>query len=80
MTLETVRDILGWCTVINFGILAIWAVAFLVGRDWIYGIWRRRCRLTDEQFDMLSFLSFAFYKLGIFLFNLVPYLAMTIVS
>ena len=80
MTFETIRDVLAWCTVINFGILAVWAVAFLVARGWIYGIWRRWCRLTDEQFDMLNFVTIAIFKVGILLLNLVPYLAMRIVG
>lgn len=33
--------------------------------------------MTAEQFDMVNFAGIIFYKVGIFLLNLVPFLALT---
>lgn len=36
MTMDFVRGFLGWCTLINFGILLYWFLAFTLARDRIY--------------------------------------------
>jgi hypothetical protein len=47
--------------------------------QWIYHLWGKWFRLTAEQFDAINFAGIALYKLGILLFNLVPYVALRIV-
>ncbi len=36
MNIETIRELLAWCAVINFGILTIWFLGFTLARDKIY--------------------------------------------
>jgi hypothetical protein len=80
MTTDTVRKVLAWSTVINYVILIIWFVAFYAAHDWIYAYHGRFFKLAPEQFDGLHYLGMSVYKIGILLFNLVPYLAMRIVE
>jgi hypothetical protein len=80
MTLETVRAVLAWCTVINIGILIWWLVFFILARDWMYRYHCKWFKISDEQFDSLHYAGMALFKIGIFLFNLCPYLAMRIVG
>ena len=78
MTLELVRSTLMWCTVINFGLLIVWFVGFLVARDWIrrlHGTW---FKLSEESFDVIHYAAMAIFKLLIIVFNLVPYVALLI--
>ena len=35
MTLEQLREFLGWCTVVNFGLLLVSTVAILAAGRWI---------------------------------------------
>jgi len=79
MTLELIRDALGWCTLINFGILALWGVFFIGGGGWIKGLHGRWFKLTNEEFDRIHYAGLAYFKVGIILLNLVPYLALRIV-
>jgi len=79
MMIETVKDLLLWCGVINYGILLFWAGIFIFAHDWIYGIHSRWFNLTPEQFDMLNYSMMGIYKLMIFIFNLVPFFALLIV-
>jgi hypothetical protein len=37
-------------------------------------------RLSDEQFDTLHYLGMSIYKIGILLFNLVPFVVLRIVG
>jgi uncharacterized protein DUF6868 len=78
MKIEFTRDFLLWSTVINYGILVVWFLAFVFAHDWmrrLHGTW---FRLTDEQFDSLHYGGMAIYKVGILLFNLSPFLALSV--
>lgn len=79
MNFQRVRSVLLWSTIINFGLLAVWGVAYLLGRDWMY--WAMGwSRLSAEQMDVLQVAGMMLYKMGVFLFNVVPYVAMRIVE
>jgi hypothetical protein len=79
MSIDTVRDALLWCTVINYSVLLVWFVFYMTPHEWLYGIWGRWFRLTPEQFDAVNFAAIALYKIGIVFFNLVPYIALRLV-
>src|SRR5215471_19288060 len=74
------RTILLWCTILNYGILLVWFLVFLLGHEWMYQWHGRWFQLSHEQFDALHYAGLAIYKVGILLFNLVPYVALRIVG
>ena len=80
MTFEIVRDIFGWCAVINIGLLLWWAFAILFIHDFIYRMHSRWFKLTVEEFDKIHYCGIVFFKLFMFVTSLVPYLAMRIVG
>ncbi|MFL6449491.1 MAG: DUF6868 family protein [Bryobacteraceae bacterium] len=79
MSIEVARHALLWCAVMNYILLAIWSILFVLSHEWLYRLSARRFRLTAEQFDAVNFAGIVFYKVGIFLLNLVPFLALTFV-
>lgn len=79
MTASFVREILGWCTLINIGLLLLWGIFFFFAHDWMYRLHTRWFRFSVEQFDAIHYAGMAFLKLIVIVFNLVPYLAMRIV-
>ena len=80
MTIVLIRSMLLWCTVINFGMLGLWGLLFLLPHEWMYQVAGRITQLSTEQLDTINVVGMLFYKLGIVLFNLVPYLALRIVG
>lgn len=80
MSSEQLRDALLYCTVINFGLLGLWGLFFLLPHTRLYRLAGRVFRLPAEQFDAINVAGIVFYELGILLFNLVPYLALRIVG
>jgi hypothetical protein len=80
MTLETIRAFLGWCALINYAVLVIWFLVFLFAHDWMRKLHTRWFRLPAAHFDAIHYAGMGLYKLGIFLFNLVPYVALVIVA
>jgi hypothetical protein len=80
MTLEILRDALGWCTILNWILLAWWLLFFKLGHDWIYRLHNRWFKLSVEKFDAIHYCGMALYKTAIIMFNLIPYLALRIVG
>ncbi len=79
MTLEIIRDMLGWCAVINYSFLLWWFLFFSLAHEWIYRLHRKWFNISVETFDAIHYAGMALFKIGIFLFNLVPYIALRIV-
>ncbi len=80
MTMEVVRDMLGWCTLINIGVLLYWWLMIAFAHDWIYRYHGRWFKIPVETFDAIHYGGMAAFKIAIFMFNLVPYLALRIVG
>ncbi len=78
MTVELIRDVLGWSALINYVVLLWWFLVFCFAHDWLFAFHGKWFRLTPERFDAIHYAAMAFYKLCIFVFNLVPYLALHI--
>ena len=76
MSLEMIRAALGWCTLINLIVLALWATFFCLGGSWIYGLHSKWFKISRETFDAAHYAGMAFFKVIIFVFNLVPYLVL----
>ena len=80
MTIEVVREFLAWCTLINIGLLLWWFLWLLFAHDWIYRLHGRWFKLSQERFDAIHYAAIAFFKITVIVFNLVPYLALRIIS
>ena len=80
MTIQTIREVLFWCSIINFGLLLWWFVFFTTAHDWIYRVHRKWFDISSARFDAIHYAGMALYKIGIFLFNLVPFAALHIVD
>jgi hypothetical protein len=80
MTLEIIRDALGWCIIINWILLAWWLLFFILAHDWMYRIHAKWFNLSVETFDAIHYGGMAIFKTAIFVFILVPYLALRIVG
>jgi hypothetical protein len=79
MTLEIARDVLGWCAVINAGLLLWWFLFFTLGHNQVYRLHGKWFNLSEEKFDAIHYAGMGFFKMCIFVFNIVPYLALRIV-
>jgi len=80
MTIDIVRGALGWCSVINIGILLWWFLFFALAHDWVYRIHSKWFKVTVEKFDAIHYAGMAFFKICIFVFNIVPYFALQIIG
>ncbi len=80
MNLESLRQFLLICTLLNYVVLLIWFLAFRFAHDALYRMHARWFRLTPEHFDALHYQGMAVYKVGVLLLNLAPYLALLLMG
>lgn len=65
-----------WCTALNYAVLTVWFLAFMVAHDGLYRLHTLWFKISREHFDTVHYASMAVYKIGVLLLNLVPYLAL----
>ena len=80
MTTNETRDILLWCTGLNYAVLLVWFGVFVFAHEWMYRIHGRWFKFSLETFDAIHYAGLAVYKIGIILLNLVPLIALCMVS
>ncbi|MGR3711892.1 MAG: DUF6868 family protein [Shimia sp.] len=78
MTLATLTAFFGWMTVIHMAILVLAAAVIYGLGDWATGLHARMFGLRQEVTRETFYNWLAAYKLLIFVFALVPWLALTI--
>lgn len=78
MTLETLAAFLGWCTLINMGMLIFASLAMVSMRETMTRMHGSMFGLDDTDLARAYFQYLAQYKILIFVFNLMPYLALRI--
>jgi hypothetical protein len=80
MELEMIRAFFAWCSVINMGLLLLWAMFFMFAHDWTYRIHSKWFNMPIDKFDTMHYAGIALFKMGVLLFNLVPYFALRIIG
>ena len=80
MTLELIRSTLGWCAIINMGILLWWVFFICFAGDWVHRVHSKFFKLNREQFNGIHYAGIAFFKIAIFMLNVVPYFALHLVT
>ena len=76
ITIRSLRTFLGWCVVINLGVLLYWFLAIVFARDFVFMVHTRWFTISEESFDAIHYTMMTFYKLVVIIFNLVPYLVL----
>ena len=78
MTIEVVRDILLWCSVINLGLLIFSFLMLSMARQWVYKLHSKWFPMTEPQFNTIIYSIMGAYKILVFVFNVVPFIAVCI--
>ena len=80
MDLQTITSFFTWCTIINGGILLLWALLCLAAPDWLYLTQSRWFPMPRETYTVAMYCFLGAFKLLFLLFNLVPLIAMAIAA
>ena len=80
LTQENVRKFLGWCSVINIGILIYWILAITLGNEFVFQIHTWWFDIPDDRFDEIHYTMMGYFKLMVILINVTPYLVLKFVK
>ena len=80
MTIEMMRAVLGWCSIINIGLLFWWFFLLMFAHDWVYRVHSKWFKLSVESFDTIHYAGISFFKIIVVVFNVVPYFVLRIVG
>ncbi|MBI1325427.1 hypothetical protein GC170_19860 [bacterium] len=76
MSLEELRRFLLYCTIIDYALLGWWFIVFVKFRHELYEFHRRWFDIPHDMFDRIHYNLMGLFKIGIFLFNLCPLIAL----
>ena len=80
MSIELITELLGWCIIINVVFLMFASIWFMIFKSWTANLVANVYGLKEEHVRFAYFQYVAFYKIAIFVFNLVPYIALKIIA
>lgn len=78
MTIDLVATFLGWCTVLNIGVLLVLLVVLGSMHGWISELTSGIFGVSPDEVRNTMFRFFMQYRLIVATFNLVPYVALKI--
>ena len=78
MTVIEFTNFLGWCTLINFGILLLSTLALVACGGFVTNLHGKWFQVEHAELRKSYFRYLANYKLLVLVFNLVPYLALRV--
>ena len=79
-SIDIVREFIGWCTVINIGILLIATIFLVLTRAPILKMHAKLFELSQADLSLSYFQFLGQYKLAIYVLNLVPYISLRIMT
>ena len=80
MDLETLTSFFMWCTILNGALLIYAAVMCAFASDFIYRLHSRWFPMSREAFTIVLYAWLSLFKIGFFIFNLVPFIALLIIA
>lgn len=78
--LDLLTAFFGWCSVINLIVLMCGSAVVIWQKDRIAAIHSRWFAVPKDVLGTVYIKYLAYYKIGVFLFNVVPYIALKILS
>ena len=80
MDIDSIRAFFMWCTILNVALLVFsWLVCVCAG-DWAYRIHSKLFSISRETFNVAIYSFLGLYKMLVFVFNLIPYVALLILG
>jgi len=80
MDIDSIRAFFMWCTILNLTLLSLSSLICLCAADWAYRIHSKLFSISKETFNMAIYSFLGLYKVLIFVFNLIPYIALLIIG
>ena len=80
MSIDVFQSFFMWCTIITGALLVFSFLICALAGDWVYRMHGRWFAIPRETFNVVLYAFIGFFKIIFLVFNLVPYVALTIVG
>ena len=80
MDIQTLTTFFMWCTILNVALLVLSSLICVCAGDWVYRIHSKWFSIPREVFNVAIYSFIGLYKILVFVFNLIPYIALSIVG
>ena len=80
MDVATLTTFLGWCTVLNFGMLILASLIVMMGRKRVATMHSAMMGVDEAELPVQYFSWLGNYKMMIYVFNLMPWVALKLMA
>ena len=80
MTIDTLTTFLGWCSIINIGLLLISTIMMIVVRDFAIKLHSSLFGVNPEELPLIYLQYLGNFKIAIIILNIVPYIALKVMA
>jgi hypothetical protein len=80
MDIQTLTSFFMWCTILNIGLLMFSFLMLALAGDFVYRIHNKWFPMLRERFNPVIYSFIGFYKIIVIVFNVVPWIALTIIG
>lgn len=80
MEIDSIRAFFMWCTILNIAFLSLSSLICVCAGDWVYRIHSKWFSIPREVFNVAMYSFLGLYKVLVFVFNLIPYVALLIIG
>lgn len=80
MTMQMLQSFFMWCSIINIILLMIIFAIFTMAKEWVYKTHSRWFNISKPAFDMILYCFLGFYKLLVWVFCIIPWIALSIIG
>ena len=80
MDIEIVTAFFMWCSIVNIGLLVVSFLLWMVASDWIYSLQSRWFPMPRSTFNMAFYCMLGFYKITVYIVNIVPWVVLEIIA
>ena len=80
MDIGILRSFFMWCTILNVGLLLLSFLICTFAGDWVYRMHSRWFPMPRETFNVVIYSFLGVYKIAVWVFALIPYVALVIMG
>jgi hypothetical protein len=80
MGIESIRAFFMWCTILNVALLVLSSLICVCAGDWAYRIHSKLFSISRETFNVAIYSFLGLYKIFVFVFSLIPFIALSIIG
>ena len=80
MSIQMLTSFFMWCTLLNMGLLLLSFLMMAFAGDFVYKMHSKWFSMPRETFNVVLYSLLGFYKIIVFVFNVIPWIALLIVG